>query len=87
MHPVYSLSVLSCEGRYHTGSVASVSRERFEVGLSVQGQSYALYRCLVMRRTCIPAPPQESEPAIVNTERSGVVLIKVRKGNILRIIL
>ena len=37
MHPVtYSLSVLSCEGRYHTCSVASVSRECFEVGLSVQ---------------------------------------------------
>ena len=37
MHPVYSLGVLSCEGRYHTCSVASMSRERFEVGLSVQG--------------------------------------------------
>ena len=37
MHPMYSLSVLSCEGRYHTCSVASMSRERFEVGLSVQG--------------------------------------------------
>ena len=36
MHPVYSLSVLSCEGRYHTCSVASMSRERFKVGLSVQ---------------------------------------------------
>jgi hypothetical protein len=36
MHPVYSLSVLSCEGRYHACSVTSMSRERFEVGLSVQ---------------------------------------------------
>jgi hypothetical protein len=39
-----------------------------------------------MRRTCIPAPPLESEPAIVNTERSGV-FINIRKGKILQIIL
>lgn len=67
MHPINTGGVLDCQRRYDAGSVAPVRCEGPKISLFSDVQQSGRTISSGWRPTWMPAPPLESEPAIVKT--------------------
>jgi hypothetical protein len=73
-HRLHASGVLSSQGSSHACTVASVNSECFQVCLQSKVLDFRR-EVVAQMRTCMPAPPLESLPAIVRTGGLSSVII------------